>query len=414
MKPALAFLLIASLIGNLALAMYALRKETPTHNPTAPTVAVGPHADPSVSPAPSGQNSPILGRPTTETLSTPRTDDDLRALVARMRRDGYPTSVVRATMDALIQERLMSLYMDPDLPHWKQPSSTPESATAIAQARIKNQKLRESLLGEDGRPSAVLTASAKNRRYGPLSDEKFDAIVKLDVEYSNVQMLTSAARPRGSDGRDASEQHQLIEAEKRADLESLLTPEELYQYDLRNSPAARAAQSSVQTIDVSEAEYASLYEIQTKILGSSAHPRTPEAFTEQQVRRVDAQPEIRAMLGDERYHEMLMMQDATYKEITRFAEQRPSVDRAAALQLHQLQTEAQTLTQKLSISNRQASPAERQRARQTAMQGFNTRLDNLLGPEAAEAYKQQGPGRIFAQPPAGVPAGAMPAMRFGN
>ena len=58
-----------------------------------------------------------------------------------------------------------------------------------------------------------------------------------------------------------------------------------------------------------------------------------------------------------------------------------------------MQIELQTL---MSQSSRSGPPsAEKMAEMRTTVESYNTRLEALVGTEAAEAYRKQGMGRIF-------------------
>lgn len=104
-----------------------------------------------------------------------------------------------------------------------------------------------------------------------------------------------------------------LETEKRADLERLLTPEELSQYDRRSSPTAIALRNQLRYFAPTEAEYLAMYEVQRAF--DHRYGRT-NLSGEQEDRRRDARPELFAAmetaLGAERFSDYRLMTDGNF------------------------------------------------------------------------------------------------------
>ncbi|MDQ5978262.1 MAG: hypothetical protein QG602_1236, partial [Verrucomicrobiota bacterium] len=202
---------------------------------------------------------------------------------------------------------------------------------------------------------------------------------------------------------------QLMEQEKLADMAAVLTPEELVQYEMRNSSAARTLINNLRNVDISEAEYARLYQAQKAF--SEANPRrsTMDAatFAQRQTAQLALNEEARAVLGETRFYAYIEGSDYQYANVAKAFTDNPTVTPAISYQVYQLQNEVQAF---MSQASRTGPPAqEKINEMRTAMESYNARLETLIGAEAAEAYRKQGNGRMFASfrnapRPAGQPA----------
>jgi hypothetical protein len=398
MKSSVSLLLAASLIGNIAFAAYVIRSSSisvSNASASAPSASAS-----SARPSASGSSATTVTATGPLQWRTPRTDADMRDVVAKLRAAGYPPAILRAVVNQMLQDRFGKGLADPDQPFWKRTNQTPETRAAQIATSKEMNALREDLLGADGTPAASLSDAQRTRRFGNLSDDKINALLKLDQEYDEVRSLANAARDGTTGGgRDRAEQQRALEAEKRADLAAVLTPAELEQYDMRNSTSAQRMIGNLRNVDVSETEYAQLYQLQKT--HDDATPERGETngiegFASRLVGQAELNEQAHAVLGDDRFYKYLEGADPTYASISRFTAQQTNISQATTYQLYQLQSEMQ-LTLAASRGNNSGAPtAERMAAVRASLESYNTKLQNLLGSEAADAYKKQGAGRMFS------------------
>lgn len=398
MKTPLLVLLVLSLAANAALVVQHLR--TPARAPADGVVALAaPEATPAGTTgwvgraglAPAGN---AVGAAAAPAWRPPRNDADLRALAASLRAAGYPASVVRAMVGASLSQRLNARRPDADLPFWKQAAADPKIVAARNALERERREALEQILGPDGRPSAMLDEVARARQYGNLPDDKVDALAAIERDYREVS-VEDWARRRGNvltDNASRLRSQQLMEEELLADVSALLSPEEAAHYEMRNSNAARRLMNDLRAVDVSEEEYAALFQLRKAF--DQAHPRPPSGFGpeyfQQQVAQLEAHAQARSLLGDERFFQVLETSDYNYANITKSLAAFPTVKPADAFQVLQLQLELQSALVDRPGAARM-DPKKVEELRQT----INTRLEAVLGVEAAAAYRRQGNGRLF-------------------
>jgi len=406
MKPLLFVLLAASLVANVVLGVLARRSSSPASGAPALVPVTGDSASalaPGQSPATVAIGSP--GGSAAAPASVPtvwhaaNTDQDLHRVVAGLRAAGYPATVIRAVINQLLNERYAARQPDAGQPFWKQGLSTPETAAAQTVLNNERQALFESLLGPDARPSAVLTPVVRDRRYGALSDDKIDAIAKIERDYNEMSAEAWAKR-RGNavTSMDAMMQsQQLMEKEKLADLASVLTPEELAQYEMRNSNVARTLFNNLRNVEITEAEYARLYQAQKAFTVANPPRSTMDGVTyaQRQLAQLALNEQARAVLGDARFYSYLEGADSSYANVAQALGKYPAVTPAATYQVYQLQTELQSQMTQLQSVRSGPPPPEKMEELRTTVASYNTRLEATLGTEVAEAYRNQGMGRIF-------------------
>ncbi len=324
--------------------------------------------------------------------------EDLHRVVADLRGAGYPADVVRAVVLQLLKTRFASREPNAGQPYWKHNNQTPEAVAAQTAVSNERRELLETLLGADARPSAMLDAETRLRRYGPISEDKIDQLAKIERDYSEMSAEAWAKR-RGNivvSNDTMMQTQQLMEQEKLADMAAVLTPEELAQYELRNSQAARTLINNLRNVDITEAEYARLYQAQKAF--NDANPRRTtmdqNTFAQRQTAQLALNEEARAVLGEERFYSFLEGSDYQYANVAKAFAGHPAVTPAISYQVYRLQTELQNV---MVQSSRDGPPTQEKIAEmRTLVESYNSRLDSLLGTEAAEAYRKQGIGRMFA------------------
>lgn len=407
MKNPLFLLLALSLAGNAVLGYLILRPDRTSsvdHRQTNPgetrlasadqprTVAASPGA-----PASGEARKPAAPAP--GSWQTLYAGHDLGALVTNLRRAGFPAAVVRAAVNHQLDERFADRQAAVIPPFWVRTGGSPEQIEAQLALNNERRELFESLLGADALPSAVLDPNARARRYGQLSDDKVNALAKIERDYGEVSRLAYSQRQANmfTSGEEMMKQQELVEQERRADLATVLSPEELEQFEMRNSITSGRLANSLRAVDVNEAEYAALYRMQKA--ADAANPArygalTPEANLQRLAAQERLNEQARTVLNDDRFYKYLEAADSNYAQAARFTAAFPSIPPATTYELSKIQRELQTLLTRPSGQNQPPSPAERTELAKT-VGAIERRVDALLGPEAAAAYKKQGMGRMF-------------------
>ncbi len=408
MKPLLFVLLAASVAANIVLALRPGRSPSSVSSPassssatatSAPETAAQPAAGSvTISSNRGGGTGSVAHAPVGAVWRSSVTEEDLHRVVADLRGAGYPPEVVRAVMQQLLKTRFASREPNAGQPYWKHNNQTPDAVAAQNAVNNERRELLEALLGPDARPSAMLDAETRLRRYGPISEDKIDQLAKIERDYNEMSAEAWAKR-RGNivvSNDTLMQTQQLMEQEKLADMAAVLTPEELIQYELRNSQAARTLINNLRNVDITEAEYARLYQAQKTF--NDANPRRTTmdstAFAQRQTAQMALNEEARAVLGDTRFYPYLEGSDYQYANVAKAFAAHPSVTPAVSYQVYQLQNELQAV---MVQASRDGPPSQEKVAEmRTLVESYNNRLEALIGTEAAEAYRKQGSGRMFA------------------
>lgn len=336
-----------------------------------------------------------------DTWRQPKTDADLRALVARLRAAGYPTPVIRAVVNQLLNERFATRRPGADQPFWKRSGPPkPEIMAAQQAANAERRSLYESLLGTDAQAASSLDAATREQRYGRLDDAKINALTKIEQDYGE---MASQAYSRSNTNASNSAQtfmqiQRMMEAEKLADIAKLLTPQELEEYEMRTSRSASTLMNSLRNVDVSESEYRSLFQAQKAF--DAANPtdfQNPSAFAQRTAAQLTLNEQMRSLLGETRFYSYLETADRNYANVAQAFTKFPSVTPATTYQVYQMQNELQSAMASAGGRGAQGNPNAMTDIR-AKIDSYNMRLETLVGAEAAASYRTQPMGRMFTIP----------------
>lgn len=239
MKP-LPLLVTLSLAVNAALAAYLWTAGRDAAR------AAGEHASQAMgSPAAASFDSEAEEAIAWETWSAAGPEDLLR----RLRTAGFPPHLQHAIVRAEVRrqflpQRLELLERYPEEPYWQGPYliDSPELRTALRELGREEQDLLVQLLGPAAREEDPLGDEMQRARFGDLPPEKAEQLQRILSDYNELR--TALYMETGSVLLpEDRERRALLEQEQQRDLEALLSPEELREYELRSGQAARSLRS---------------------------------------------------------------------------------------------------------------------------------------------------------------------------
>lgn len=396
--------LAGSLVLNVALGWLVLTGERPS--PPEPTKA-----------APSAVATTSVPAPAThawQRLAAPAAAD----LVARLRAAGFSADMIRAILEARFKDELYAtmLALDPEMtrrPFWKNSQQKPQVWGAVSRLQREQEKQLRALLGERDDPSQLLEQGMLGRRVDGIPPEKAAAVLAVMRDYDQrlMELMSEPMSILSREGRGA------LDREQRAALARLLSPRELEEFDLRNSPLAISMRTELAAFAPTEAEFRTIFRLRDEFARQydSAQPsvETPERIRARQEAAQQVAAQIQAALGPLRGEEFTRKADQSYVQTSRILErlQQPSenVDAIVAV--------GRDLTARAGALEANRSLAEPARlAQQAALYDeARRRLTPLLGGNTGfEVYRQYGGtwlDKIKPSAPAAVPPAPPPRPR---
>ena len=385
-------LAVSLLLNGASLALFALR----------PAIAPAPVRDffiRNFRPAPPAR--PLAAKPAAARAarrpplwSTLETGGDLPSLVARLRGAGFPAEVVRAIVlaeiSALYDAKLRAFFEpDPNTPFWKLGSSFFSSGDKrmeqYSQLQRERAKLQRDLLADPFFASDDVTA-AQRRQFGNLSRQQIDQVRRIEDDYSE---MTAAIRA-GTNGILLAEDREklgLLQRERRADLATVLSPQELADYDMRSSPLTSMLSRQLASFNATEAEFRAIFQAQQGF-GEKLGPVGPGGtnYEDRQAAQKQLFEQLKTSLGEARYADYLRETDRNYQQLVRLAE-REKLPAGTSLQAYNVRYGVADESGR--IADDPALSVDQKRA---ALQALAARTRNqllgILGPNAGPVYVQ--------------------------
>lgn len=321
------------------------------------------------------------------------TNDALRAFAAELRGAGFPPDAVVRIVGEMLRARTFAAIEA--LPPWQLMAPGKETRRLQGEAARELLRLQEEILGPSGSQVATLDPLTRQHRFGALADDKVAALLRIERDYEELRADMFSSSAIGRDEMNArQEQMRTLEKERLADITAVLTPEEFADWDRRESPEAKRVMFALRDVTATETEYLALLEAQKTRAAASggsggASPFNPLptdlpatfGFVDQ----------VRATLGEERGGAYLKLIEPLYAQAASFTEKDSTLGPNVAYELFKLQSEAQASM----IASRGPDGTIDVERRRREISDLNARLETLLGPERAEAYRKQGVGMIF-------------------
>lgn len=323
--------------------------------------------------------------------------EDLKTLVARLRATGFPDRAIRAVIQALLKDRHESLVdalhrSHPALGFWRasDPLLERKRRSDEQQLSAERTRLEREILGSLKFDDDYYTD--RRRQYGELTTEKIDRLDRLNTDYNELDLATRTAT-NGIILPEDREKLARLEREKRADLAALLSPAELADYDIRNSPLVSRLSSTFGVFRATEEEFRAILQTHQS-LEDALYPysRLPPSSDEDRTARSNAQADaeaeldirLRTALGDQRYAEFTRAQSREYQNLVGLAA-RTNLPPQAAIDAYNLRDRLSQESNRIFYDDALDIPQKRA-ALATLAQTTRAQLAATLGPTTGETY----------------------------
>jgi hypothetical protein len=272
--------------------------------------------------------------------------------------------------------------------YWKPGSKKSREALGehLEALRAEKRDLLRTLLGIADDPNEqwaniTIDQLVERGRFAFLSPEKQKQVQDILARYD----LSSAMDPR-----TAREQ-------RRQELAQVLSPDELYQFELRDSNAADSVRGRFGQADLTEEEYKKLFDLRKAYeneVGAVADNSDPEKMRKRSEARKLLDAAYKEALGEERLKEINRQQDPGWRSLAQVGQQfnldQQTLDRAYALQ--------QAAAEQLSTLFRDSNLPRDERRK--AVDAINAELQNnmasVLGQDAHQAFQKSNPRVTFS------------------
>lgn len=394
--------LVISLFLNLGLAAALLRPTAP-----APT-AVPPVAAPEATPAP-----PVAApapRPRTVTQVVTNTlsqkfdwnaveSDDYKKYIANLRAIGCPEETIRdiitADVNKLYESRRKALAGPPKkFEFWKPGvmmggAVDPERTEKERALNLEKRALLTELLGSAPDEKPDLLASTANQLEAMFDFLPSDKRNKVFETMQDMQTKMQKAMKGGTP--DPDDLRKLMK-ESEATLASLLTPQELLDYNLRFSITANTMRMQLAGFEPTEQEFLEIYKrrkaYDDEFIGGFGGPLNlkGEEKQRQQTAEKALEDQVKNLLGGDRYTDYTRAKDYAYQAMYRVAD-REGLGKEAALKVYDMKKAAEDQAKQLR-NDKNLSADQRTAALRAIRDETERSVKNVFGEKGFTSYER--------------------------
>jgi hypothetical protein len=269
--------------------------------------------------------------------------EDLKEFIRRLRAAGCPEGTIEDLVIAEVNRRyapkLRALWSEESLSndYWKSyqrnydPAKVKKNRERLRQQQaLQKEKiaLLVELFGVDVEKQRLKEEGIDNEGWNPngslsfLPESKRNAVQKYLDDFQDREQ-DFYARVRGGWDDAARAEQKKLEQEKLAGLAQFLTPEELREYELRNSQMASQIASDLRGVSLTREQYEALFDIRKKY-GDSIYNWSDAANDAATIKQIEQnkknmQAEIATALGADKQQKMERAQDYSYQQLDRLA-----------------------------------------------------------------------------------------------
>lgn len=222
--------------------------------------------------------------------------------------------------------------------------------------------------------------------YAFVSEEKRDQILALKAKYDEMEQEVYA-RAQGLMLEQDEQELKRIQELREKELASILSPQELEEYELRHSSIAENLRGQLAGFEPNEEEFRRLFRIQKdfeKEINRSLNGDEVDAIRDDAQQALDV--EMRKALGDARFSEWQRAQDPDYKALMQVAD-RFNLPRELSANIYDMKLQAEQ--QKLQIdANPNLTPQQRQAALERIRQATESTLASTMPREVFQSYRR--------------------------
>ena len=274
-------------------------------------------------------------------------------------------------------------------------SANPELQRQLHELDKEQRTLVRELLGVEYRTEMTKyweDSAYEQQAYVYLPEAKRDQLRALQEKYADLEQEIYL-RARGLLLEEDQRALRKLSQQREAELTSVLTPEELEQYQLRDSDSAHALRARFSGFAVTEEEFRELFQLQKTFddrFDKAFDPADEAAMALKADAESDAlralEEEMREVLGAERSAELDRAQDEVYQNLTQFADRfelsKETVRRVYDVKLT-AERQKQALESKPNITDEQRAAALAAIARETEKE-----TAKIMGQKMFGAYRK--------------------------
>jgi hypothetical protein len=309
---------------------------------------------------------------------------DYRQYIANLRAIGCPEQTIRdlivADLNGLYAARVQAIWTRRPRAYWqkyREERPSPEQLKKLHALEEEKSQVAKALLGfrptaQESVDTMFLQLQGNEQQLLFLPEDRRQAAMDALGE-ANINAQEEKLRvldPNNDPERELFDQ-------KMQALQKILTPDELEEYRLRNSPRAQWLRTEVQYFGCTPAEFKALLDLRDQRLGPGYENLAPD--------HTQAIADVRQVLGDERALAFSRVSDPNYSNI-RLAADRAGLASEIGDSVGQLSLDSQVAATRI-VDDSSLSQDEKQSRLQALRTQTESQLDALLAQQPAPGVR---------------------------
>jgi hypothetical protein len=308
----------------------------------------------------------------------------------QLQEQGLPDEFIRRILLASINMEMAELarQQDSDDQYWQstKPNHEEQVQQELKWAADKRTLLRQ-LFGESVEDDPVFEDLFRpyNQTLDFLSSDKQIALFEM------AELNQARSRDMFGPGfiREQMQDRRAMQSEMIASIQELLTPDEYFEYELRESRAANRMRQTMTGFDYSEQEFRDIFAIRNEFQQLSSHSymnmRDPQNRAAVAEARGDQDRRIAEYLGTERFNELKRLQDPVYQSLVAIGDRYGSSNRDI-ITAYEVTTEFRAQASEVR-SDQSLSGDERRSQIEKLSEASLEEIEDLVGEEAATSIQ---------------------------
>ncbi|MEI9962137.1 MAG: hypothetical protein WDM76_13695 [Limisphaerales bacterium] len=405
-------LLVFCLAGNALLATAVFhRSSKPARPTTSPEAIISSSSEPTSPNSATTEDTPATASEVdvSNFQWSQFTASDFALYIVQLREFGTPDTQVRdiiyGAVDAIYRPKRKALRPPKkadDGKFWARrnfyggPDSqmTKEQREQMRALRKEEADLLKSLFGEDFDRQQAQDAGSSNwteQYYASIPKELREKVQDIDQRMSEAKQEIYAQNG-GNFGFDQQADLQKVEKKYHDEMAKILSPEQLFEWDLRHSDTANQLKNDLSAFDPTEDEFRELFKYKQAATELNP-PRTPDddppQLTPEQRKAVQDQQkalddELAQALGADRAKEYKLEQDYGYRNLIE-----SGVPKESVFKLDDMKNQVQQAANKIQ-RDKTLTPEQRSAALSAVRTEAQNSINDLLGEKAAKRYSGNG------------------------
>lgn len=328
---------------------------------------------------------------------------DYKAYIANLRGVGCPeetiVDIILADIGKYYRNKLAPLKKDndPTYKYWQGDNNwwrrNPEYEKAAQEAYREQRKLFKELLGKE-----YWKELSKQNGWGTgdedpfqksLTDEKKDRMQEIGEKYGELEQEIHR-KARGWTDEDDQAELSKIRKQKEAELAKVLTPDEFFEYQLRNSQTVQNMKwSELEGFDVTEQEFRAMAKVKLAAEDQSEiNPETGQKFTREERSKLEKKLEedLKTTLGEERYKEYKLSSEWEYRNLVGITK-KLNLGKEVASQVYGMKDDIEKAA-RMVRADKSLTPQERDEKLLAIKSETEKTLNEALGERGARAFKR--------------------------